>query len=226
MLGKIIITSGPTKEWIDPVRYISNASSGLMGYSIAIHSKDLTENLVYIAGGTDTRYKSIPWAKNITVDTTEEMLNAVLNELEDDCLLVMAAAPADYRPMHSSDTKIKKKDSPTEGMLTIQMVENPDILKSVSKRVNSGNLKNVKRIGFSAETHDLATHAKGKLNSKDLDWILANSVGKGIGFGEVENTLNCFSRHGENFILGPLEKSDLAREVVKRILLPLWESKT
>jgi phosphopantothenate---cysteine ligase (CTP) len=220
MIKKIIITSGPTKEWIDPVRYISNASSGLMGYCIAEECKKLTENLVYIAGGTDPEFKTIDGAKNISVESTQDMLESILSELEEDSLLIMSAAPADYRPANTSEIKIKKKDSQLNetGYLTLELIENPDILKTVSEFVQEKNWRNVKRIGFSAETHDLELHALGKLKRKDLDWILGNSVGKGIGFGGVQNTLHCYARNGEKFVLGPLDKRSLAKEIVYKIL--------
>ncbi|MCC5814133.1 MAG: phosphopantothenoylcysteine decarboxylase [Leptospira sp.] len=220
MIKKIIITSGPTKEWIDPVRYISNASSGLMGHSLAEECKKLTENIVYIAGGTDPNYKIVAEAKNIAVESTEDMLKSIIDELEENSLLIMAAAPADYRPANPSEIKIKKKDSQFKAKesLTLELIENPDILKTVSDHVQVKNWKNVKRIGFSAETHDLELNALGKLERKDLDWILGNSVGKGIGFGVVQNTLHCYARNGERIVLGPLDKRSLAKEIVDKIL--------
>lgn len=218
---KIIITSGPTREWIDPVRYISNASSGLMGYSIAEECNHLTNNIVYIAGGTDPEYRMIDRGKNISVHTTVEMLTAVLQEIEEDSVLIMCAAPADYRPLHPSEKKIKKPSNETNSTITLELTENPDILKTVAGHITEKGWKNVRRIGFSAETDDLKNNAKGKLLKKDLDWILGNSVGRGIGFGSVSNTLHCYSRFGEELILGPANKPQLASMLMDRILLDL-----
>lgn len=234
MLRKIIITSGPTKEWIDPVRYISNSSSGKMGYQIAIsamkvfsgnssqRSKDESEmEIVYISGGTLDEYKTVAnqdpriSVRNVSVETTLDLLSAVVSEIQNDCLLVMASAPADYRIANPSLQKIKK--IPKSNELNLILIENPDILKTVAERKKELELKNFFALGFSAETENLEENALGKLERKGLDWIAANLVGKSIGFGEVDSTIYLYGKSGKRWTIGPLPKDRIAHELVQII---------
>ncbi|NCN09306.1 MAG: phosphopantothenoylcysteine decarboxylase [Leptospira sp.] len=215
MISKVIVTSGPTREWIDPVRYISNASSGKMGFNLAQSAKKLTTNIVYIAGGVDADYAILPEAKCISVETTDDLLRAVLSELEDNTLLIMAAAPADYKPLHPKDQKMKKQLG--QKGLTLEFTENPDILKNVSQRKKELTLQNFWTLGFSAETESLEKNAKLKLEAKGLDWIAGNKVGKDIGFGEVESEITLFFKNGDTIKIGPGTKEILAEELIAKI---------
>lgn len=219
-LHKVILTSGPTKEWIDPVRYISNSSSGKIGYHIGESLQEFTENLTYIVGGAEEKYSYLPGAKIIKVDTTDEMLDAILGEVEENSLLIMAAAPADYRPSHPSDRKIKKSDDSSG--LTLELIKNSDILKTVNERRNFLKLENFYMLGFAAETESLELNAKKKLASKGLDWIAGNQVGKGIGFGEVDSELLLYGKDGSKKIIGPGAKEVLAKQLVAEILSSIF----
>ncbi|GBF49954.1 phosphopantothenate--cysteine ligase [Leptospira ryugenii] len=217
---KIIITSGPTREWIDPVRYISNASSGKMGFHIAKHC--LTKNIpevVYIHGITMEAYSKVPGAKNLSVETTIQMRDQVLTELTHDSLLIMAAAPADFRPIMTAEHKIKKENSSgTKKGLLLELEENPDILMQASEYVNSQNLQNVLRVGFAAETQLLKEHALGKIKKKNIQWIVGNYVGQGKGFGEADSTITIFNALGPQKEIGPLPKEQLASQLVDFLL--------
>lgn len=224
---KIIVTSGPTREWIDPVRYLSNASSGKMGHSIAkacLENKgDFFQELVYIAGYTEEAYKIIPGAKNISIGTTLELLDAILRELVSNTILIMAAAPVDFRPKTQFSQKIKKNDN--HKFFVLELIENPDILTTISYHIQENQIQNVYKIGFAAETNNLESNALGKLQKKELDWILANSVGEGKGFGEVESTLYCYSKEGHSIKIGPYPKNKIAEEIWNRIIFPEVKAK-
>jgi len=215
MINKVIVTSGPTREWIDPVRYISNASSGKMGFHLANSAKILTPNIVYIAGGVESNYSKVQDAKCISVETTEDMLQAVLSELEDNTLLIMAAAPADYKPLHPKDQKMKKQIG--EQGLILEFTENPDILKNVSLMKTKLGFGNFWTLGFSAETESLERNAKIKLEAKGLDWIAGNRVGKDLGFGEVRSEISLFYKTGESKQIGPGTKEYLAEQLVSNL---------
>jgi len=215
MITKVIVTSGPTREWIDPVRYISNASSGKMGFNLAESAKQLTTNIVYIAGGVDLQYAIVPDAKCISVETTDDLMRAVLAEMEDNTLLIMAAAPADYRSLHPKDQKMKKQLG--QKGLVLELTENPDILKNVSLKKKERSLKNFWTLGFSAETESLEQNAKVKLEAKGVDWIAGNIVGKNLGFGEVESEIILFYKNGESKKIGPGTKQYLAENIISEI---------
>lgn len=193
-INKAIITSGPTKEWIDPVRFITNASSGKMGYVIAKNIQTWISEIIYIHGSVCDEYANISGAKNIAVDTTEEMKDQVIREIANNTLVIMAAAPADFKPKEIAEQKIKKEKTSIQ---SIDLVKNPDILISLSEVVKALNLNNVIRIGFAAETHDLAKHAMDKLIRKELELVIANHVYKSDrGFGNIDSEISVFSRMG------------------------------
>jgi phosphopantothenoylcysteine decarboxylase/phosphopantothenate--cysteine ligase len=187
-----------------------------MGYHIGESIQEFTENLTYIVGGAEEKYSYIPGARNIKIDTTEEMLDAILGELEENSLLIMAAAPADYRPANPKDRKIKKSEE--NSGLVLELTENPDILKAVNDRKKSLGLKNFYALGFAAETDSLELNAKKKLISKGLDWIAGNQVGRGIGFGEVDSELILYGKDGSKKTIGPGSKEILAKQLVAEIL--------
>jgi phosphopantothenoylcysteine synthetase/decarboxylase len=215
MISKIIVTSGPTREWIDPVRYITNSSSGKMGFHLAESAFNLCDNVVYIAGGVESQYSNVRNALNKTVITTEDLLNAVFYEMASNTLLIMAAAPADYRPVSPSNQKIKKIQG--QSNISLELTENPDILKQVHQRKLDLGLKDFWTLGFSAETESLEENAKKKLNSKGLDWIAGNYVGKSIGFGDVDSEIILFSKYGSSEKFGPNTKKILADKIISFI---------
>lgn len=218
---KIIITSGPTREWIDPVRYISNASSGKMGYHIAENfAKKANVEIVYIHGNTLEKYANVPnVSKNIAVDTTIQLRDAVIGELTNDTLLVMAAAPADFRPKMTAKHKIKKENREgTKNGLLLELEENPDVLVSVTDHVIGYKLNNVMRVGFAAETEDLEKNAKVKILKKGIGYIIGNYVGHNIGFGEIDSSVIIYDANGIVKKIGPLPKEKIAEQIVEFLL--------
>lgn len=209
---KIIISSGATKEWIDPVRFISNASSGKMGFHLSEESIPYAENLVYIHGSTLEKYSSPKNSKIIKVETTEEMLNAILKELVENTLLIMAAAPADFKPKKTSEQKIKKEK---EENFLIELEKNPDILLSVKNYIFEKKLDRVIRIGFAAETENLEQNAKSKLQKKGLKFIIGNYVSQKIGFGEVESSVKIFSESKLEKEINSSTKENIAKEIIQ-----------
>jgi phosphopantothenoylcysteine decarboxylase/phosphopantothenate--cysteine ligase len=208
---KAVITSGPTREWIDPVRFISNASSGKMGFHIANEVSKWIPETVYLHGNLLEKYSRPNTSRIISVETTLEMLSSLVNELEDDMIIIMTAAPADYRPKDVSEIKIKKNS--TEGNLILEFVHNPDILKNVSHEIQKRGLKNIKLFGFAAETHNMEENSKAKLEKKGLELIFANHVGKGVGFGELDSTINVYSMKGLEKTIGPSPKEQIAKDI-------------
>ncbi|MDD9900284.1 MAG: bifunctional phosphopantothenoylcysteine decarboxylase/phosphopantothenate--cysteine ligase CoaBC [Alphaproteobacteria bacterium] len=208
---KALVTSGPTHEPIDPVRYICNRSSGKQGHAIA--------NALHLAGAEVTLITGpvdIPNPKGVRtvrVTTAEDMLQACLTALPAD-IAVCAAAVGDFRAANTSDKKIKKDDTDS---LTLSLVQNPDILQTIAKGNNRPRLV----IGFAAETDDAEANARRKLESKGCDWIALNSVAKGAVFGDNENTLTLFCRDASGKIEASAfeknDKSDIARQLVEKI---------
>ncbi|XDD54864.1 phosphopantothenoylcysteine decarboxylase [Leptospira sp. WS4.C2] len=214
---RVIVTSGPTREWIDPVRYISNASSGKMGYEIAKSFLLYPVEVIYIHGNTLERYTNVPGAKlNIEVETTIQLRDAVLSQITNDSLLVMAAAPADFRPIMTAEHKIKKEKTSegTRGLL-LELEENPDVLQQVTEYVAEHKIENSIRVGFAAETRELEKYAKDKLTRKGLHFIVGNYVGAGKGFGEVDSSVRIFSAKGLEKEIGPLPKEKIAEALVQ-----------
>ncbi len=208
--NKAIVTSGPTREWIDPVRFISNASSGKMGYHIANELQKWIPNTVYIYGNVLEKYREFQGVKK-QVETTIEMLNAILEELQDNTLIIMAAAPADFRPQNYIENKIKKK---SEENYSLNLVQNPDILVSVSQEVINKNYKSIHKIGFAAETNNLDENARDKINKKGLDYIIANYVGREKGFGEAESSVKIISGDGLQIQIENLSKEEISIQIV------------
>ncbi|MDX1957773.1 MAG: phosphopantothenoylcysteine decarboxylase [Leptospiraceae bacterium] len=211
---KIIVTAGPTKEWIDPVRYISNASSGKMGFLIATEMLKYNQNTVYIYGGVTEKY-SLFQGQKFQIETTQDLLESILEKLEEDTLIIMAAAPADFKPTKTSSEKIKKNGSEN---LIIELTQNPDILKTINQNIREKNFQNVRLIGFAAETNDLEKNAEAKLLKKGLDFIVGNYVGKGQGFGEVDSSVKIFSAKGLELEIINSSKEIISSKIVSFIL--------
>lgn len=202
---RLVVAAGPTREWLDPVRYLTNASSGKTGWEIARNGLQRFAEVVYIAGQCDMPYRSVDGAINISVDTTSDMAEAVRKMLCENCLLIMAAAPADYTPVAPASSKIKKQ--PGEELRTIELKPTIDILKSVGEDCPPRCI----RVGFAAETDNMKAHALDKLRRKNAHFICGNEVYRDqSGFGEVQNTLHLFDRAGEETVIGPMTKDRLA----------------
>ncbi|OGT09097.1 MAG: phosphopantothenoylcysteine decarboxylase [Gammaproteobacteria bacterium GWE2_37_16] len=203
---KIIVTAGPTRERIDPVRFISNDSSGKMGYAIAEAASNLGAEVILISGPTEIAApKNV---KKIDIITAEEMNAAVMNNIEGCDVFVAAAAVADYRVEQVNAQKIKKNENNQNLMLSL--VRNPDILANVAC------LKHPPlTVGFAAETENVIVNAKQKLASKKIDIIAANLVGDGIGFNNDQNALTVLTRLGESFEIPEQSKSSLAYELMR-----------
>ena len=211
---KIIVTGGPTREWFDPVRYISNASSGKMGIALADESNKISKNICFIHGPISEHLLQDKPYRCIKVETTNDMLEIVLNEIEDNSVLIMCAAPADYTPVKKSDEKIKKQNE----NIFIEMERTPDILKNVSLVRESRKLNNLFVAGFAAETSNVEEYALLKLNEKNLDMICLNDVLKeGAGFGGDTNIITIFARTGFKIELPMLTKDKAAFEILKQI---------
>jgi phosphopantothenoylcysteine decarboxylase / phosphopantothenate---cysteine ligase len=212
---RVLVTSGPTSEPIDPVRFIANRSSGKQGHAIAAAAAASGADVVLVSGPVNL--PNPPGVAVVRVETAKEMLAAVDNALPVD-VAVFAAAVADWRPQRVSQSKIKKHGRPP----TLELVENPDILSTIAHR-KSGRPRLV--IGFAAETDHVIANAKGKLKKKGCDWILANDVSPGTGImGGDANTIHIVTADGvESW--PPQSKDDVARALVERIAAALKETK-
>ena len=208
---KALVTAGPTHEYIDPVRYISNKSSGKQGYEIA---KSLNKNgfeTTLVSGPTNL--DPIQGINLIKVNSAEEMFNATLKNLPVD-VAIFSAAVADYKVKNKEKDKIKKKES-----MDINLEKNIDILSHISKH-NSLRPKLV--IGFAAETNNLIENSKLKLSEKNCDWIIANDVSDpSIGFESDFNEVSIFYKNMNDEKLQKMKKSLLAEEIVKRVVSQL-----
>ncbi len=212
---RIVITSGPTAEPIDPVRFIANRSSGKQGHAIATAAAAAAADVVLIRG--PVHLPDPTGVKVVKVETARQMLAAVEKALPADAA-IFAAAVADWRPERTSDSKIKKQQGRTP---TLALIENPDILSTIAHR-KSERPRLV--IGFAAETDDLIANAKTKLAKKGCDWILANDVSPATGImGGDTNTIHLISSAGvEDW--PPQSKDDVAHTLIERIATAFKDS--
>ena len=216
---RLLVTSGPTREWLDPVRFISNPASGRTGWHLAhaaiTQRRHLFAEVVYISGPTETAYREVAQAKNVNVETTAEMCDAVHAHLCAHCVLIMAAAPTDYKPRDFHNDKLKKQKQNEN--ITMHWTPTVDILRSLLTPEIKKKYANLYRIGFAAETNALLANAAKKLHSKKLDMICANQVYKDIsGFGDNQNTLHIITKGAPNktHVLGPANKATLALDLL------------
>lgn len=200
-----VVTAGPTREPLDPVRFISNRSSGKQGYAVADALAHLGATVTLVSG--PVHLDTPAGVRRIEVETAQQMLDATLDAARGAQLLVGAAAVADYRPAAAETQKIKKKSETLELALT----RNADIL-SLVREAQPGLFM----VGFAAETEKLAEHARGKLERKKLDLIAANWVGEGRAFDRDDNALQVFWQDGER-TLGPAAKTEVARQLAALI---------
>jgi phosphopantothenoylcysteine decarboxylase/phosphopantothenate--cysteine ligase len=203
---RVVVSAGPTYEPLDPVRFVGNRSSGKMGFAIAEAARDRGAAVTLVTGPVSL---PTPWGvERRNVETAVAMLEALREAVENADALVMAAAPADFRPAEAAPRKIKKHEG-MEG-LTVELVKNPDILASLrGPRV---------RVGFAAETHDLAENAVAKLRAKRLDFIAANDVTRtGSGFGTDTNQVTIFWDDGRVEELPLLSKYSVGMAILDRV---------
>jgi phosphopantothenoylcysteine decarboxylase/phosphopantothenate--cysteine ligase len=200
---KVVITAGPTREAIDPVRYITNRSSGKMGYAIASAAAAQGAEVVLVSGPVNVAEP--PGVAVINVESAEQMYAATHDVIGDADIFIAAAAVADYRPATLVEQKIKKNDE----SMSLDLVRCPDILASVAHLEPAPFT-----IGFAAETENVLDYARGKLERKNLDLIIANRVGDNCGFDRDDNTATALWKNGERSY-PTLSKVELARELIE-----------
>lgn len=202
----IVVSAGPTREALDPVRFISNHSSGKMGFAIAEAARDRGARVTLVAGPVALE---TPWGvERIDVESVEAMLHALHVATQESDAVIMPAAPADFRPATFANRKIKKTRD--EDTMSVELVKNPDILASLA----GGGV----RVGFAAETENLAENAIEKLARKRLDFIVANDVtAEGSGFGTDTNQVTLFHADGSVEALPIMSKYEVAHGILDRV---------
>ena len=205
---KALVTAGPTNEYIDPVRFITNKSSGKQGYEIAKCLRDNGFDTTLISGKTSI--KPLEGVNFISVETAEEMFKESLNNLPTD-VAIFSAAVSDFKVKNYKSTKIKKNEE-----FNLELEKNIDILNHIS---NHNSLRPKITIGFAAETNNLSTNAKEKLNEKNCDWVIANDVSdQTIGFESDFNKISIFYKDKPEENFEKMSKSLVAEEIVKRVI--------
>lgn len=205
---KVLVTAGPTRAEIDPVRFISNHSTGKMGYAIAEEARNRGADVTLISGPTN---EEPPIGVNIIkVTTNSEMRDKVLSLYDNSDIVIKSAAVADYKPKEYSNQKIKKG----EGSLVIELVRDNDILKELGDKK-----KNQILVGFAAESQNVVENAKKKIEKKNLDYIVANDItSKDTGFASSDNKVIIITKEGEEFALEKMSKRKVARNLFDIIL--------
>ncbi|MEK4736188.1 MULTISPECIES: bifunctional phosphopantothenoylcysteine decarboxylase/phosphopantothenate--cysteine ligase CoaBC [Bacillus] len=208
---RILITAGPTREKIDPVRFMTNFSSGKMGYAIAEVAASLGADVVLVSG--PTALESPLHVTTIQVESAQDMLEAVLQHYQSVDVVIKTAAVADYRPKYVHDNKMKKKN----GDAVIELERTVDILKTLGEKKDRQLL-----IGFAAETTNIEEYATRKSREKNANMIVANDVkAQGAGFGTDTNIVTMYRKDGEIIELPLLTKKEVAREILKQIEMML-----
>lgn len=204
----VLVTAGPTCEDIDPVRFLSNRSSGKMGYALAEAAQRRGAHVVLVSGPTDRKVPD--GADWIPVRATEEMRRAVLDHSSEANVVIMAAAVADYRPTTAQTKKIKRGET----AMTLALEPTPDILAELGREKGRRIL-----VGFAAETGDVAPHARSKLERKGADLIVANDVTQeGAGFDTDTNIVTLYLRDGREIPLPKMDKFEVANRVLDQVL--------
>ena len=203
----VLVTAGPTREPLDPVRFITNYSSGKMGYALASRARRRGASVILISGPT---VLSVPRGVTyVPVSTAVEMRHAVMKNLKQSTIIIKSAAVADYRPSVCADAKIKKKDGPW----TLYLERNPDIIAEIGKKKKERIL-----IGFAMESEDLIKNAKAKMLAKNMDLIVANDVKqKDAGFQSDTNIVKILDRDGGIEELPLMDKMDVADRILDRV---------
>lgn len=208
LAGKtILITAGPTREKIDPVRFLTNHSTGKMGYAIAAEAVKMGARVILVSG--PVHLDAPTGAELILVESAEEMYRAALGHFEEADVLIGTAAVADYRPKYVYDEKMKKKEVDQ----ALELERTTDILFELGQRKSRQVV-----VGFAAETNNVEEHATGKLTRKNADMIVANDVKQeGAGFGTDTNIVTIFKKDGTNVKLPLMSKSDVARNILLEV---------
>lgn len=205
----VLVTAGPTREELDPVRYLSNRSSGKMGYAMAEAALRRGARVVLVSG--PVQLEPLAGAELIRVSTAEEMHRAVLKHAEAATVVVKAAAVADYRPVAPETKKIKRSSG---GRITVELEPTPDILADLARHKGSRIL-----VGFAAETNDVAMHAREKLAAKGVDLMVANDVtAEGAGFDGDTNVVSIFAHDGRQLDLPQMSKFEVALRVLDEVV--------
>ncbi len=205
---KALVTAGPTNEYIDPVRFITNKSSGKQGYEIAKCLRDNGFDTTLISGKTSI--KPLDGVNFVSVETAEEMFKESLNNLPTD-VAIFSAAVSDFKVKNYKSKKIKKNEE-----FNLELEKNIDILNHIS---NHNSLRPKITIGFAAETNNVSINAKRKLNEKNCDWVIANDVSdQTIGFGSDFNKISIFYKDKPEENFEKMSKSLIAEEIVKRVI--------
>ena len=205
---KVLVTAGPTREAIDPVRYITNHSTGKMGYALAKRAMLRGADVTLVSGPVSIA--PVPFVKTIPVVSAQDMFEAVRDNLKEQDVLIKSAAVADYRPASVSDEKMKKKD----GDMSIALERTTDILQYVGEHRTDEQVI----CGFSMETQNMLENSRKKLKKKNLDLIIANNLKeKGAGFGTDTNRVTMISEK-EEIQLGLLSKDMVADEILNYIM--------
>lgn len=205
---KIMITAGPTVESIDPVRYLTNRSTGKMGYAIAKMAADRGSDVTLVSGPTNITPPA-NLKKLIKIQSAEEMYSAIIDNFDENQVIIKSAAVADYKPKTYSDKKIKKSNDD----LVIELDRNKDIAYELGKIKKDKIL-----VGFAAETNDLIENAKGKVNKKNLDFIVANDLTEeGAGFGTDTNIVKIIDKEGNISKYPQMKKDEVANVILDKV---------
>ena len=206
---RVMVTAGPSREALDPVRYISNRSSGKMGYAIAQAAQKRGAEVTLLSG--PVAIEAPQGVKLVPFTTTQELLDRASELAQEQDLLIQAAAPADYRAKEVAPQKIKKQGGEP---MTFTLVENPDVAATLGKAKRSGQVF----VGFAAETNDVLAHARDKLARKNLDMIVANDVTRpGAGFDVDTNIVTLIMKDGQE-ALPMMSKAEVAQRILDRAL--------
>ena len=204
----VLLTAGPTQEDIDPVRFITNRSSGRMGYAVAEAAAQRGAKVILVSG--PTMLETPASVTRVDVRTATEMLNAVEENLAEATIAIFAAAVADYRAAQIAPTKVKK----TGAEISLRLEANPDILATAARKKGNRFV-----VGFAAETDNVAVNARRKLKEKDADLIVANDVtAEGAGFDVDTNVVTLFSRDGRDLPLPKMTKRDVAHRILDEVV--------
>lgn len=205
----VLLTAGPTQEAIDPVRFLTNRSSGRMGYAVAEAAAQRGAKVILVSG--PTALDTPPSVMRIDVRTAAEMLAAVESRFNDASVAIFAAAVADYRPADPATNKIKRS---ADHRITLELVPNPDILAAMARKKGDRLV-----VGFAAETERVAENARKKLKDKNADLIVANDVtAEGAGFDADTNIVTIFSRDGRDLPLPKLTKPEVAHRILDEVV--------
>lgn len=202
---RVLVTAGPTREALDPVRYITNHSSGKMGYELAKAARNAGAEVTLVAGAVNLA--DPVGIEMVPIVSAADLAEAVLSRQSENDIIIMAAAVADYTPVHVDDQKIKK----SEGQFSLELKRTTDVLASLGERKPEGQIL----IGFAMETQNLIENAAKKLSAKNADYIVANSIAdEGAGFGVDTNIVTILSKDGQH-PLGLLSKEETALRILE-----------